>query len=399
MILPLAVVLAVAAMAPRESAPGGRTIGPRRSSLGGGRDIFQGSLFLLLALTMAVALICSRSRMGIVSSLVSLGLVGAILTWKRRSAGFVVSVLLVVGVAILLFGQGNSGPLIDRYLGTPNELHDGFGRWALWQQAGKMALAFPLLGVGYGAFPFVFPMFRTTGAGAAVSHAHNDYLEIIVETGAVGCLLGIALVILGIRTLLYRGGIRPDFGFLGYGALAGVLAMGLHSFTDFNLAIPANALTLSALIGMMICWTRVPKPALVGVTGTVSHRSWRVWIPAGVLMAVAPVVLEPLVGTDLIAESGDLPYRASPTRLGTTFLPPDNAERIFQTAARICDAALDDFRIIQQTREIGDVPSELTVKYIRRRLDDAINLQSRGLRYQPTSSSGHVLLGHLLAAR
>jgi hypothetical protein len=34
-----------------------------------------------------------------------------------------------------------------------------------------------------------------------------------------------------------------------FGGLAGVVAMGVHSLVDFNLHIPANALTFAVILG------------------------------------------------------------------------------------------------------------------------------------------------------
>jgi O-antigen ligase len=83
-------------------------------------------------------------------------------------------------------------------------------------------------------------------------YAHNDWIENGTETG----LLGLSLILLGFGTYIvrlmriwYR---RRDFHALGIGAgiVAGLLSIGMHSFVDFNMHIPANPLTLAALLAV-----------------------------------------------------------------------------------------------------------------------------------------------------
>jgi len=77
-----------------------------------------------------------------------------------------------------------------------------------------------------------------------VQHVHNDYMEALAETGVAGGLCGLAFL-----WLLYREARkgfeaeRSHFGpGLRAGAIAAVIGLLLHSFIDFNLHIPSNAL-------------------------------------------------------------------------------------------------------------------------------------------------------------
>jgi O-antigen ligase len=44
----------------------------------------------------------------------------------------------------------------------------------------------PFLGWGLGAFPIVYPEFRSFYTTLFVNQAHNDYLQLLVETGLAG---------------------------------------------------------------------------------------------------------------------------------------------------------------------------------------------------------------------
>jgi len=76
-----------------------------------------------------------------------------------------------------------------------------------------------------------------------VNEAHNDYAQVLVETG----LLGFGLM-LWFLISLYRHGLptsrRWEFkwdGALSLAALLGCTGILFHSFVDFNMQIPANA--------------------------------------------------------------------------------------------------------------------------------------------------------------
>ncbi len=101
----------------------------------------------------------------------------------------------------------------------------------------------PLWGFGLGTFPTVYPSYRTFYTNLFVNEAHNDYAQVLVETG----LLGFGLM-LWFLISLYRHGLptsrRWEFkwdGALSLAALLGCTGILFHSFVDFNMQIPANA--------------------------------------------------------------------------------------------------------------------------------------------------------------
>ena len=93
-------------------------------------------------------------------------------------------------------------------------------------------------------------------------YVHNDYLNTLCEWGVVGMgLIAAAVALLykgAIKTWSFvrhssnhHGGHRSNKSAFVAGASLGLLALLLHSFLDFNMHIPANAIvavTLMALI-------------------------------------------------------------------------------------------------------------------------------------------------------
>jgi hypothetical protein len=320
---------------------------------------------------MVTALVCSRSRMGIASALLSLGLAGAVLLWRGRGRSFVAAGVIVAGAAALIFSQGGAASaVIERFLASVRELQGDVGRWQIWAQAAGMVAAFPVAGAGLGTFPYVFPAFRTGGAGMGLAHAHNDYLEAAAEVGAAGLAIGLVAAVLVGRPLL-RWLSRPrDEGHFGCAALAGLAAIAFHSLADFNLAIPANALTLAVVLGLALSAARTPFPVVAAVAEPARGVGTGPRLAAAGLAALS-------LGAVVSTVTG-------------------GAARTTQAAARAAAPALDDLVALVQAREEGGTePSAEAGRYVERRLRDALALQARALRQHPTSSRAHLQMGRL----
>jgi len=92
--------------------------------------------------------------------------------------------------------------------------------------------------------------------------AHNDYLNLLADWGAVGGIItvtGAAVFIAGLwqtrrrvrRTdKLFESGHSNRYAFY-LGATAGLVALAVHSVVDFNLHIPANALVGVTLLALL----------------------------------------------------------------------------------------------------------------------------------------------------
>ena len=61
-------------------------------------------------------------------------------------------------------------------------------RLAMWAAALEMAGDHPLLGIGWGAFKYVYPVYNEfiQEAGITIYHAHNMFFNILAETGVIG---------------------------------------------------------------------------------------------------------------------------------------------------------------------------------------------------------------------
>ena len=94
-----------------------------------------------------------------------------------------------------------------------------------------------------GALVAVYPRYEISYDGKLVDHVHNDYIEMLAETGVLGGLCGLAFLWILFRQAktCYAAEQGHFSRALHAGAVTGLCGILLHSFVDFNLHIPANA--------------------------------------------------------------------------------------------------------------------------------------------------------------
>ena len=215
--------------------------------------ILSPRMLLRLALVvMVIALVLTRSRMGNTSFFVSLLTTGGIglLLARRATRSMVVLIASLIVIDILIVGAYfGVERVLDRIEQTSMETED---RGANARDTLRMWQDYPVFGAGLGSFHVVFPRYPQQDLGALYTHAHNDYLELASETGVVGIALLGLLVFTSFLAALRAQIVRRDRLMRGisFGAMMAVSALGLHSTVDFNLQIPANALTFMLLLAL-----------------------------------------------------------------------------------------------------------------------------------------------------
>ena len=215
---------------------------------------------------MVIALVMSHSRMGNTAFFASLLIVGSAFVLidreNRLRNSLILASIILIDIVIIsqYFGLDQ---LKERLINTRlNDvvvdgnvvLEANEYRGLVVQQALPLARDNPLTGQGAGAFEAVFPAYAGSDIPLHYDHAHNDFLQFFIEFGLIGCLplalfVGIsmfyAIRAMRLRQSLYRSG-------LGFGLAIGILSLMIHSSTDFNLQIPANAATYIVLCALAV---------------------------------------------------------------------------------------------------------------------------------------------------
>jgi O-antigen ligase len=186
---------------------------------------------------MAASIVLSRSRAGTISLLAELVFFWWIASRTRRRIRMRYGMLLMVS-SVLIFLAWIGSEAMWQHLG---DLQDAT-RLAILRDSLRMVRLKPVSGWGLGTFPTVYPAYRSFYTDLFVNAAHNDYLQALVETGAVG----LGCVVWFIVALYRRGHRMADWtqhwsGALRVATLTGCTGLLVHSAFDFNLQVPANA--------------------------------------------------------------------------------------------------------------------------------------------------------------
>jgi O-antigen ligase len=180
---------------------------------------------------------------------------------------FRLGTILVIGLAaVAVIAWLGAGPLWARLV-TLGDGQAAVDRLPLWSRVLPIARHYPLWGTGYGTFEQVEVMYRPDARDEAAKyhHAHNDYLELLLEGGvfALGlCVLAIGLVYLGGWRALCRHRIGPTAG-LAAGGLFAFTTLVIHSFGEFGTHIPAVTV-LAAVLAAQLCALASPPAAPAG---------------------------------------------------------------------------------------------------------------------------------------
>lgn len=190
-----------------------------------------------------VAIIYSLSRAGFVVALASLFVVGA-LVWRLKFASLWTVILLIP----LAFFFLSTDPLLERFA----DQISGEARPYIWKETLSLIAEFPWFGCGLGGFESVFLKHQAIANNFAIQFAHNDYLQYLAELGIVGfSILSAALI--SVLWPIFDGlkhFVDEDRRLLTVGVIGSIVAIGLHSLVDFNMYIPANAMTLAWIVGL-----------------------------------------------------------------------------------------------------------------------------------------------------
>jgi len=217
------------------------------------------------------ALLLSSSRGGWLGALMSMVVLGTL--WPHRdgvaprgTAGKIaVATSFGLFLIVLLMFVGPGGRIqADTRLKETVANESLVGREAPAIATLAMVRDFPLFGVGLGCWPESFPRYaRPPWTPTFWNATHDDYVQLAAETGLTGFAL-LAWLLIGVWRRIHAriGTARRATDLLIAAALAAASATAVHEFFDFPLQVPANALLLTALLGLVVRLTGDKSAAL-----------------------------------------------------------------------------------------------------------------------------------------
>lgn len=219
-------------------------------------------LIRVAIITIVVALILTRSRMGNSAFFISLLATSVLALFLMKNPPpmlkWLIVSLVVVDVAIVgaMFGVDKIKERIDT-TSFEGETRDDV-----------VTMSLPLIedtwltGTGAGTFYTAFPKYHTQTIHLHYDHAHNEYLQFLIEYGIVGTLLLGTAVLYALYSAItaLRTRSDPTAQGLAFGAVMAMVAMLIHISVDFPLQATANAVTFIAVLVIAIkCKERKSK--------------------------------------------------------------------------------------------------------------------------------------------
>jgi O-antigen ligase len=223
-------------------------------------------IYIFAAGLMAIALIMTNSRGGLISLTAEIMFLVATMSFRRHhkkrtstekvprirsaalKAGLALALIVAVFGGVVLFGGEE---VLSRMVGTVNTDDPTTGRSHFWSVTVDIIKNHPVIGTGLGAFAVVYTGYDSRNGQYRLEQAHNDYLQVLSDGGILGAAIGLFFIIALFRMGFERRQSRDDFRRgVATGALAGCFAVLIHSFFDFTLHTPANALLFLVLAGL-----------------------------------------------------------------------------------------------------------------------------------------------------
>ncbi len=207
-------------------------------------------LRVFLAL-MVVALVLTHSRTGNSAFFASMGISGLIGLWIYRKSPKAKS-LLVLFASLIIIDMFILGAWfgLDKLAARLESTEIEADTRLFADQLGLQTLHdFWFAGSGSGSYYNVFTGYRSNQLYAFYDFAHNDYLQLGIEHGLIGFIF-FAAIVLYCFTRAIQAQMQRRTAILksaGFAAMMGILSLMIHSSTDFNLHIPANALLFTLL--------------------------------------------------------------------------------------------------------------------------------------------------------
>jgi O-antigen ligase len=220
----------------------------------GSQDASEVILALFACGVMMFALGMSLSRSGIACGIAAITFLAIGLTRRRSLAArtlLVATVVALVAIGVVM-GAPSDGLArrIDELAVNPLA-----GRAGAWADALRVTAVFPLTGTGVNTYGTAMVIYQRYDLAQHYAQAHNDYLQLLAEGGL---LVGMPLIVTAVAfcVVVRRRFVNaPDDPFeraIRFGALAGVLGIGLQEVADFSLQMPGNAVLCCVLLAILM---------------------------------------------------------------------------------------------------------------------------------------------------
>lgn len=210
------------------------------------------ALWLIGLLMLVCAHLLSGSRGGWLSLSIGVGCFGVLVFIRRLLRRWVALLLIVLPLAtgsVIILSPATLLTRLETLLDLETQSQS---RRELWKTGLVIFRDFPVTGTGLGTFSHINQRYRTFRSTMHFEYTHNDYIQLLSETGLVGGIIASLLLIsfwVQALTAWRRQHSRWTVS-MGTGALCALVSLLVHSTTDFNLHIPSNTLLFTVIAAL-----------------------------------------------------------------------------------------------------------------------------------------------------
>jgi len=216
---------------------------------------------LLIMIVLGVtAVFVSLTRGGIVSMLIAAAFTTLVLSSRKslKGRGWIMALMALCAFICVLYIGFDA--VYDR-LATLGKLHEAQGgRWQIVKDIAIAWTRFPIFGTGLGTHEVVYPMFDRSTIPSLASHAENEYAQAAEETGLAGLtILVIFAIIVWVNYVRNVTTGSVPIRSAAYGLGFGLVAIMVHSLSDFGQHLPANAFLSAVSCALMLALARMGR--------------------------------------------------------------------------------------------------------------------------------------------
>lgn len=253
------------------------------------RKLFVRTLLVVIV----IALIVSQSRLGNLAFGIALALAGAlaVVFWRPLPPGLLPLVISIFALDVLLAGSWFGLERLQQRLeqttilaSAETALESPSGviqspnrsgvepsdaeRFRVAASSLKLLPGHWLFGNGVGGYRAAYAAYKPDSVTLHYQHAHNDWVQTLVERGLLGTLLVGAMVLVAVHSCIHVLRHRQDRLLRGtaVGLLCAYAVVGLHALGDFNLQIPAYLWLVHVLLALSVNVLALPERATVKLT-------------------------------------------------------------------------------------------------------------------------------------
>ena len=221
----------------------------------------------------------------------------------------IVGIVVMLGASMIFIGPEARVDAVTRVNEAGAQVDTIVGRIEAWKGGVALIHDFPFFGVGLGGWPELFERYQLPPWQVLFfAQAHNDYIQLLAETGIVGLALFAWLAVRIIRKVVAGAhSMEASAGPIFASLIGGIAAACVVEVFDFDLRIPAIGLLLAVVAGLLVRLTTTGS----GSANKSASRPWAIRARAVAVSMAAIVLIAGALTQDAIV----YPYNLEPDNL------------------------------------------------------------------------------------